>query len=86
MTTLSKVIESSSVIKNVIYFTQYNALCIQFKSGSVWIYYDVSIEVYDELIHAHSAGTYFNKHIRDFYTSERFLYGSELPKEMVENG
>lgn len=67
----------SSVIKFALYDTKRESLAIQFHSNTVWVYLDVSLEVYDELISAESAGAYFNKHIRNIYASERFIIGSE---------
>lgn len=67
----------STVIKLALYDTKRQSLAIQFHSNTVWVYMDVAIEVYDELISAESTGAYFNKHIRNIYPSERFIVGSE---------
>lgn len=77
MTILNKKLTSSSVIKRVVYDTKLSALAVQFNSESIWVYLDVPIEVYDELINAHSAGNYFNKHIRNVYESEQYMTASE---------
>lgn len=64
-------LENSSVIDLVVYDTKLSALAIKFKTGSLWAYLNVPIEVYDELVTAKSAGNYFNNHIRNFYISEK---------------
>jgi hypothetical protein len=77
MNLLHTKIVDSSVISVVIYDVEEEVLAIQFLSGSVWIYFDVSLEVYDELISAKSVGNYFNHHIRNFYASKQYLTASE---------
>lgn len=67
----------SSVIKHILYDIKKESLAIQFHSNTVWIYLEVPIDVYDELVSAKSSGNYFNKHIRNVYPSERFIIGSE---------
>jgi hypothetical protein len=64
-------LENSSVIDLVVYDTKLSALAIKFRTGSLWTYLNVPIEVYDELVTAKSAGNYFNNHIRNYYISEK---------------
>lgn len=67
----------SSVIKYAVYDIKREALAIQFQSNTVWVYLEVPIDVYDEMIAAKSTGNYFNKHIRNVYPSERFIAASD---------
>ena len=41
------------------------------QSGGPYDYYGVPVSVYEGLLSASSAGTYFNQHIRDRYRSNR---------------
>lgn len=59
----------SSFIKHVS-FEDNNILIVTFSSNSVWAYYNVPIDIYDNLISSESVGSYFNKNIRNIYNSE----------------
>lgn len=61
----------SSMIESAGYEPADRMLEIQFKSGSVYRYYDVPEEVYTDLLEADSAGRYFDAIIRDVYEYER---------------
>lgn len=67
----------SSFITNVSWDTQSESLLIQFVSGTTWVYYSVSQDIYNRLIKSPSVGEYFNKNIRNKFTSERINYTSE---------
>lgn len=58
----------SSVIKSVGYNVIHRTLTIEFQSGAVYEYNRVPAYVYDELMDASSAGEYFNREIKPFYT------------------
>jgi hypothetical protein len=62
----------SSVIQNIVYDTSESALVVHFRTGSVWVYLNVDLEVYDALMSSQSVGQYFNKHIRNVYSSQKF--------------
>jgi len=47
-----------------------STLIVTFASNSVWAYYNVSRKIYNELISSDSHGSYFNKNIRNKYSSE----------------
>lgn len=68
--------ESSSVIKILLYDIKRQCLAVQFKSNSVWVYFDVPIEVYDNFIKAPSLGNYFNLHIKNSYESSQVMTAS----------
>lgn len=58
----------SSFIKHIQYDN--SVLIVTFGSNSVWAYYGIPLEVYNELIISDSHGSYFNKNIRNKYSSE----------------
>jgi hypothetical protein len=58
----------SSFIKHVA-LEDDNLLIVTFSSNSVWAYYDVPEQIYEELISSTSIGSYFNKNIRNVYSS-----------------
>jgi hypothetical protein len=61
----------SSNINSVGYEESSNTLEIEFKSGSVYQYFNVPQEVYNELLQDSSIGRYFIRNIRDTYRSYR---------------
>jgi|688.fasta_scaffold1537790_1 hypothetical protein len=63
-------IESSFIIK-ASWYTDAEILAITFTSGSIWMYYDVSYEVFMDFMRAKSHGSYFNKNIRNAYFGEK---------------
>ena len=56
-------IENSSQIESVHYDEYLLGLEVKFIKGTIYRYYDVPYYVFDELINAVSAGSYFNKNI-----------------------
>lgn len=49
-----------------------NTLVITFRdSGSTYAYYDVPVSVWSELAADEALGTYYNKHIKDYYYCEK---------------
>jgi len=67
----------SSFIINVSWDTESDSLLVQFNSGTTWVYYNVPQKIYKELIKSISVGQYFNKNIRNKFTSERINYPIE---------
>lgn len=57
----------SSAMNEVGYDSSTRTLCIRFKSGKDYNYFNVPKEVFEGLIRAHSKGTYFNNHIDGKY-------------------
>lgn len=41
-----------------------------FRSGKVYIYFDVPLQTYQELLHTDSKGRYFNLHIRNHFRTQ----------------
>jgi hypothetical protein len=63
---------NSSAIRTVAYDERTLNLQITFTSGNIYTYYSVPAWKYAELVNATSAGQYFNDHIRDQHSSNRF--------------
>lgn len=57
----------SSVIASVGYDDRSKILEVEFLTGFVYQYYDVPKRTHDALMTAKSAGSYFNRFIRDKY-------------------
>jgi len=74
MTIKSYFFRDSSFIVNVSWDENSDCLYIKFNSGTTWVYYDVTQETYNRLIKSVSVGEYFNKNIRNKYSSERINY------------
>ncbi len=48
-----------------------NVLRIVFTSGTVYDYYNVQSDVFEQFVAAKSVGSYFHKHIKNNYTFEK---------------
>lgn len=77
MTIKSYFFRDSSFITNVSYSEDTEVLYVKFNSGTTWVYYDVSQDVYNRLVKSVSVGEYFNKNIRNKYSSQRINYKVE---------
>jgi len=51
---------NSSMLSNASYNTETSELTVTFTNGKVYVYVDVSRDIWDSLISARSAGAYFN--------------------------
>ena len=60
---------SSSDIASVGY--EYDTLYIKFNSGGVYAYYNVPVEIYNNLMCVSSKGKYFHAHIKSLYPYRR---------------
>lgn len=60
----------SSSIKEVFY-NKCGDLRVEFWSGAKYVYYDVPLEDYNNLIEAESVGRFFNKQIKKNYGCQR---------------
>lgn len=58
----------SSIIAAIGYDGLAKILHVQFKTGLTYLYFNVPINVYDEIFTAPSQGSYFSKNIRGKYT------------------
>lgn len=83
MTIKTTFYRSSSFITNVSWDDDTETLFVQFISGTTWLYHEVPQEVYSRLVRSPSVGNYFNKNIRDKYTSEIINRASA---QAVKNG
>lgn len=61
----------SSVIRSVGYERATSVLEVEFNNGGLYRYFAVPSKVYEGLLNAPSAGTYFNENIRHTYPDER---------------
>lgn len=62
---------SSSHLVSVGYDEQFQTLEIEFKDGSVYQYFDVPDNVYEDLMQAPSQGKFLHAHIMNFYRDTR---------------
>ena len=62
---------ASSVIARAAYDEPSRTLSIEFRSGTLYEYFDVPQTIYQELVEAPSAGGYFAENIRDIYRFAR---------------
>ena len=67
-----ELVESSNVA-GIGYNAQTKELHVQFKSGAVYVYQDVSFEVVEAFKEAPSKGKYFNEHIKGAYEFEKIV-------------
>jgi hypothetical protein len=58
---------TSSSIESIAYDGILKILEVEFKKGAIYQYFNVSSEVYSELINAKSVGSYFMKNIAKKY-------------------
>jgi len=68
---MDRISVQSSNICSIGYDTDKRILEIEFKSGSVYQYFNVPQEVYNELVQTSSVGRYFTKNIKDVYQCNR---------------
>ena len=57
----------SSLLAGVAYDNGQATLQVEFRSGSVYRYFQVPRHTYQELLQANSKGAYFNRHIRGVF-------------------
>jgi KTSC domain len=61
----------SSHLKHVEYKATDRSMIIQFKNGDKYLYKDVPIRTYQDLLNADSKGEHFNSEIRDTYEGKK---------------
>lgn len=71
---LTKGKKSSRILK-MSYIKSKKLLTITFNSGAIYEYYDVPMEVTDDIIQADSLGKYFDKNIKGIYNYRRVVNG-----------
>lgn len=57
----------STAIDDVSYDSERQQLRVAFITGRIYVYHDVPIDAYVDLMNASSLGAHFNRHIRDAY-------------------
>jgi KTSC domain len=70
MTKHEKFFVDSSFIKHVAYDELKQSLLVTFATGSIWLYKEITLDVYNRLITSPSLGNYFNTNIRNKYEAE----------------
>ena len=70
---------SSSVISQIGYDRVSSTLLVEFRTGRVYEYSGVPLDVFDELKNARSVGEQFNREIRDRYQSQEIHVGGDKP-------
>jgi hypothetical protein len=68
----------SSLIRSVTYGTD-ATLTVRFHSGAVYRYFTVPGSILEAFLAAPSKGSYFNRHIRDEFPSQRVLDPTSPP-------
>jgi len=68
---LDRVAVQSSLLAGVSYDPHQHLLELEFRSGTVYQYFRVPRQTYQDLLHADSKGAYFNLHIRSLFRHER---------------
>jgi hypothetical protein len=75
-TLYQKEFTDSSFLKKVIWDRSNETLIVLFSTGSIWGYYNVPFEIYENLLAAESHGKYFNLNIRNIFEAEKLGYAS----------
>jgi len=68
---MERVSVQSSNLESVGYDEETKILEIEFKGGSVYRYYNVPKDIYDELLEAESKGKYFWRNIRNEFNYKK---------------
>jgi len=68
---MQRVSVSSSNIRSIGYESESKILEIEFNSGSIYQYYKVPEEIYQNLMNAGSHGRYFRQNIKNTYAYTR---------------
>ena len=61
----------SSNLASVGYDAENEILEVEFKHGGIYQYFDVPVEIYEELMNAPSHGVYFSANIRNDYEYQK---------------
>jgi hypothetical protein len=61
----------STSLAEVGYEREESLLRIQFQSGAIYEYFDVPANVYEDLLHASSAGRFFNENVNGEFDFQR---------------
>jgi hypothetical protein len=67
---MDRILVHSSNIISVGYDTNSHIMEVEFQSGSVYQYFDISEDLYQSLMTAHSKGQYFHDNIMNQYDFE----------------
>jgi lysyl-tRNA synthetase class 2 len=70
MTKHEKFFVDSSFMKHVAYDELQKSLLVTFATGSIWLYKEITLDIYNRLITSPSLGNYFNTNIRNKHEAE----------------
>lgn len=68
---MNRIQVNSSNIKSIGYDSQSSVLEVEFNSGDIYQYFDVSDYLYQQFLHASSHGQFLNNHIRYNYRYQK---------------
>lgn len=68
---MERIAVSSSNLASVGYDASTQTLEIEFNHGGVYQYYNVTEDVYNDLINAGSVGSYFSHNIKNVYPTQK---------------
>lgn len=72
---------NSTNINSIGYDEEKQILYVSFHSNSLYMYYDVPQEVYNEFLNSHSKGSYLYKNIIDYFDYDRIYWSYNLIKK-----
>ncbi|MDJ0510733.1 MAG: KTSC domain-containing protein [Crocosphaera sp.] len=64
---------SFSPVQSIGYEPQTKILRVNYKSGSIYIYFEVPEQTFKTMLTTHNIGKYLNSHIRGHYHSQKFI-------------
>jgi hypothetical protein len=68
---MRRVLLESETLASALYVPQRRQLELEFRSGERYLYFQVPLQCYRELLEAESKGAYFNRAIRDRFPFEK---------------
>ena len=71
----------SSAIARLGYSANESKLYVLFKSNEIYIYHNVPLQEYNDLLLAESIGSYYNHCIKGIYNSEHINYNAIMPRK-----
>jgi len=64
----------SSTLASVLYDSSHRHLQVEFRSGDIYLYSEVPLQTYHELLKAPSKGAYFNRNIRKRFVCQQLRH------------
>ena len=76
---MNRVPVASSSLASVAYCSDLRILEVEFRSHTLYTYFDVPAEIHRELMAAHSKGAFFNANIRNCFRYQEITPSSSIP-------